>query len=375
MRIGIDVSMLVYAGSGVASYTFNLVKGLLQIDNQNQYCLFYSSLRRPKNFYYLDELKQLGAKVYSYRLPPTLLRLLWNRWHLLPVEWLIGKVDIWHSSDYLRPPLLSGTQAVTTLHDLTWQIFPEYHTQDVIIAHQKKMAKTLTYNDMILADSEQTKADFIQHYPQAKNKIILAPLGVDELFFKKWPDKAIGKALEKYAIKPPYLLYVGAIEPRKNIDILIKAFNLVIKKQPELSLVLAGRAGWKNEQVFAAVTRLNLKDKVKFIGFVEDRDLPLVYQGAKLFVYPSSYEGFGLPPLESLAAGTPVVAYNCPSLPGSNKKIINAQVLATNILKQLVNNKVEPIKILNWQQVAQKTLAVYLGIKSSAISKSSISPS
>ena len=124
MKIGIDVSMLVYQGSGVATYTYNFVKNLLIYDKKNEYRLFYSSLRRPKDFYYLNEFRKLGAKVFDYPFPPRLLKLFWNKYHLLPVEWLIGKVDIYHSSDYLRPPLLKGTRGITTLHDLTLKLFP-----------------------------------------------------------------------------------------------------------------------------------------------------------------------------------------------------------------------------------------------------------
>jgi len=122
MKIGIDITMLVYTGSGVANYTFNLVKNLLKIDKENEYRLFYSSFRRPKNFYYLNELKRLGGKIYEYRFPPTLLQLWWSKLNIIPVEWFIGKVDAYFSSDFLRPPLLKGTKGITTVHDLTWKI-------------------------------------------------------------------------------------------------------------------------------------------------------------------------------------------------------------------------------------------------------------
>src|SRR3990167_7456988 len=210
MKIGIDISMLVYQGSGVATYTYNLFKNLLKYDKKNEYRLFYSSLRRPKDFYYLDEFRKLGAKVYDYPLPPRILKLFWNKLHVLPVEWLIGKVDVYHSSDYLRPPLLKGTRGITTLHDLTWKLFPQYHTQDVIEAHENKIQKTIKYRDHIIVDSQNTKLDLYKCFPKIKKNLIsvLYP-GVGDEFRKVTNKSDIKKVLKKYKIKyqANYLLY------------------------------------------------------------------------------------------------------------------------------------------------------------------------
>src|SRR3990167_6674508 len=267
MKIGIDVSMLVYQGSGVATYTYNFVKNLLKYDKKNEYRLFYSSLRRPKDFYYLNEFRKLGAKVFNYPFPPRLLKLFWNKWHILPVEWLIGKVDVYHSSDYLRPPLLKGTKSITTLHDLTWKLFPQYHTQDVISAHENKLKKTIKY---------------------------------------------------KYKIKFPsnFLLYVGAIEPRKNLTTAIKVFDTLIKgkKYSDFKFLIVGRAGWKNKKVFNLIRDFKLEKKVIFVGYVNDVDLPYFYNAARVFIYLSLYEGFGLPPLEAAKCKTPSLLYKNSSI-------------------------------------------------------------
>ena len=170
MKIGIDVSMLVYTGSGVANYTYNLVKNLLEIDSKNEYRLFYSSLRRPKNFYYLEELKKRGARIYDWRFPPSFLKLCWGKFHLLPVEWLIGKVDVFFSSDFLRPPLLKGTRGITTIHDLVWKIYPEFHEDWIVTAHVRKLGKTIKYKDEIIVDSENTKNDLLRFYSQINEK-------------------------------------------------------------------------------------------------------------------------------------------------------------------------------------------------------------
>lgn len=319
MRIGIDVSMLVYQGSGVATYTYNFVKNLLMYDKKNEYVLFYSSLRRPKGFYYLDEFRKLGAKVYDYHLPPRILKLFWNKYHLLPVEWLIGKVDVYHSSDYLRPPLLKGTKSITTLHDLTWKLFPQYHTQDVITAHENKLKKTIKFKDEIIVDSQNTKIDLYKCFPKSKNNSVsvIYP-GVGDNFRKIKDKQKIKKVLKKYKIKYPanYLLYVGAIEPRKNLNTAIKTFNQIIQDEnySDFNFLIIGRAGWKNESVFNLIKNLKLEKKVFFVGYVDDIDLPYFYNAVKVFIYLSLYEGFGLPPLEAAKCDTTTLLYRNSSL-------------------------------------------------------------
>jgi len=359
MKIGIDIAMLVYQGSGVATYTYNLVKNLLQIDKKNSYHLFYSSLRRPKNFTYLKVLKKLGGKIYDYPFPPRLIKLCWNKYQILPVEWLIGKVDIYHSSDFLSPPLLNGTKGVTTIHDLTWKKFPQFHTGDIVEAHERKLRMTIEKNDVIIVDSDKTKEDLLYYYPNAKNPIYTVSLGVDKKFFQKESSEKIKKVLKKYNIKGPYILYVGAIEPRKNIPTLIKAFNLVLKDYPNYKLVLAGRAGWKNEDVFGLINELNLNKKIIFTGFVEDEDLPAIYQDATVFVYPSLYEGFGLPPLEAIASGAPTIAYNTPSLNQRFVKEIDVKELTKKIVQNILTPTVSQIHIQTWENTAEQTLKAY----------------
>ncbi|OGK56341.1 hypothetical protein A3J15_03210 [Candidatus Roizmanbacteria bacterium RIFCSPLOWO2_02_FULL_38_10] len=354
MTIGIDISMLVYQGSGVANYTYNLVKNLLKIDKKNQYRIFYSSLRRPKDFTLLEEFRQLGAKVYEYHLPPTLLRFLWGEHDFLPVEKMIGKVDVFYSSDFLRPPLTAKTKGITTVHDLTWKIFPQYHTETVIKAHERKIEKTIKHGDTIITDSENTKRDLIKYFPEVlkKNKIHVVYPGVNERFRPISDQQKIYEVLAKYGLtkhlglktsdhtKTPgveeirnnrtieqfnnFLLYVGAIEPRKNLITAIKVFNQLVNtttSQPgnlknfsDFKFLIVGRAGWKNEDVFNLIKELKLEDKVIFVGYVNDSDLPYFYNACQVFIYLSKYEGFGLPPIEALFCDKPVLAYRNSSL-------------------------------------------------------------
>lgn len=372
MKIGVDITMLVYAGSGVANYIYNFSKTLLEIDKKNEYRFFYSSLRRPKNFYYLDELKKLGGKVYAYRFPPTLLQIWWRKFSIIPVEWFIGKVDIFFSSDFLRPPLLKGTKEITTIHDLTWKIFPQYHEERIIKAHEKKLEKTIKENDTIIVDSQSTKKDLLKYYPEIElsNVHVIYP-GIGNEFKLISNHEKTEIVLEKYKIncKDKFLLYVGAIEPRKNLVMAINVFNELIKddKFSNYKFIIAGRAGWRKENVFQRVTELSLQDKVQFIGFVEDEDLPYLYSAASLTIYLSSYEGFGLPPLESLACGTKVIAGDNSSLKETIDPIFLVDVKDQNKvlkkMKYLLENKIEintkeVRDRFNWKESARKFLKI-----------------
>lgn len=319
MKIGIDISMLVYQGSGVANYTYNFVKTLLQIDSKNEYHLFYSSFRRPPNMSFLEEYKKKGAHVYSFRLPPRVIKYIWNTGHLLPVEWLIGKMDVYHSSDFLRPPLMSNTRGITTVHDLTWKLFPQYHTPDVVSAHEKKMQKTLKFGDTVLVDSKNTLKDLLTCYPEFNTeKIHVLYPGIDPRFRKIADINKVKTILSRYNVQFPnkYLLYVGAIEPRKNIETAVRTFAKLIKlaKFAEYKFLLVGRAGWKNENIFQLIRELQLESEILFVGYVSDDDLPYFYNAAQATMYISLYEGFGLPPLESAACGTPALLYQNSSM-------------------------------------------------------------
>lgn len=359
MKIGIDVSMLVYVGSGVATYTFQLVSELVRTHTKHTYHLFYSSLRRPSNFYYLNALGNLGAQIHDYPFPPRVLSYFWNTKHVFPARFFIGSVDLFHSSDFLRPPLSPSTIGVTTIHDLTWKLYPQFHTHDIIQKHERKLKKTIEANDHIIVDSLHTKSDLITCYPNMNNAISIVPLGVEKRFTQIKSEKEISNVLRLYQIRKPYILYLGAIEPRKNLPTLIHAFCEIKKKYNNLSLVIAGRAGWKNKEVFELVKKLQLSNDVHFPGFIQDKDLPSLYQGATVFVYPSLYEGYGLPPLESLAGKTPIIAYNAPSISDTFVESISQSRLESDIVKQIEHPFLHDVPIRTWEDVARDTLAVY----------------
>jgi len=245
MIIAIDISQLVYQGSGVANYTYNLVKNLLLYNNQflchscesrnpYTYKLFFAAKNPLKKYLFLEEFKHLGAKIYRYPIPMKLQKFLWQKNDFLSINRLIGQSDIFYSSDFLRPKTDKNVKGITTIHDLSWKLYPKYHTDDVIKAHEKKLEKTIKYNDEIIVDSENTKNDLLRLYPQIKEeKVHVIYPGVGEHFRKIEDKKVIEKVIKKYLKSyklqvTSYTLYVGAIEPRKNLDVAIKVFNKLI---------------------------------------------------------------------------------------------------------------------------------------------------
>ena len=312
--------MLVYQGSGVATYTHSLLVSLLENDKKNDYKVFYSSLRRPKAINNkLNIYRQLGARVYDYSIPHRLVNIAWNHLHLVPIELLIGSIDVLVSSDFFRPPSIKKVKGLTTIHDLTWKIFPEYHQPQIIKAHERKIKRTIAYHDIIVTDSKNTKEDLLKYCPNIKNtnNIHTIPLGIDERFYKIG-KKHTAAILRKYKLPYPaqYLLYVGAIEPRKNLDRVIKLYNQLIQdsKFADFKLLVVGRAGWNKESIFQLVHNLKLEEQVVFTGYMPDEDLVGFYNAAKVTLYLSSYEGFGLPPLESARCGTPFLTYRHASM-------------------------------------------------------------
>ncbi|MGB9883526.1 MAG: glycosyltransferase family 4 protein [Microgenomates group bacterium] len=356
MIIGIDITPLLFEGTGVAKYTYNLVKNLLLLDKKNQYKLFFVSLKSKKNFPFWEEFKNLGAKIYHYPIPFRLLEFFWQKLNIIPVEWLIGKIDVFYANDYLRSP--SKVKTITTIHDLTWKLFPQYHTEKIINAHKIKIEKTIQYGDEIIVDSQNTKNDLLKLYPQInEEKVHVVYPGVGEEFIKLKVKNQKLKIFNNDV--PPYILYVGAIEPRKNFDIAIKTFHQLINNQQfsNLKFLIIGKAGWKNEKIFQLIKDLHLEDKVIFVGYVKDEDLPFFYQNALVTIYLSEYEGFGLPPVESAYCGTPVLLYKNSSLkelftddyPYAKK----GEELKT--LLNLIENKINPKKFLRQEFSYQKT--------------------
>ncbi len=365
MRIAIDVSQAVYP-TGVGRYTRELVTHLVAIDAVNNYLLFGGSVRLSQTLRNFG--KSLGAfnncQTKFYPIPPTFWELLANRFRL-PIEFFVGDVDVFHSSDWAQPK--SRAVKITTVHDLAPIKYPHLHDRRIVEVHRRKLELVRKEVDLIIAVSENTKRDLVEQLQIPEGKIRVVYEAAAEIFEPQLADR-VAEIREKLGIKKDYLLTVVTVGARKNLSSLLAAFDL-LKKEFDLTLVVVGNLiGIKRRDVMTT-------------GFVTDNDLAALYSGARVFVFPSLYEGFGLPVLEAIACGTPVACSQTSSLPEIGgevafyfnpndyqeiyKVVKNVLVLSAHELALLKKRLLAQAQNFSWQKTAQTTLQLYKELASS----------
>jgi len=360
MKIAIDISQAIY-GTGVSVYTKNLAASLIKLYPDDQFILFGGSLRRKQELLALARKIKGIPKIYPF--PPTFMDLIWNSLHVLPVEKLIGQVDLIHTSDWTEPP--SKLPKVTTVHDLIPFKFPQTTTESIRNTHKKRLAWVMRESDKIIAVSQSTKEDLISILKIPNEKIVVIPEGVEDRYCPQSID--IQEIIKKrYHINEDYIFTLSTLEPRKNQARLIKAFKLVKEKFPSLQLIIGGRTGWG--EIPEAV------EGVSMPGYIPDADLPGLYSGCLAFVLPSIYEGFGLPPLQAMACGASVAVSNVSSLPevvegaGVFFDPESVESIAAGIIEAIENrSKLKPLSLVQaskftWEKTAERTHDVYKAV-------------
>lgn len=347
MKIGIDISQIVYQ-TGVSRYTAELVRNLLKIDHINEYFLYAGTLRQRRvitDFINSLNSSQISSKI-TY-LSPKFINLVWNHLNIFTPQ---TDLAVFHASNWALPKIKA--KLVTTIHDLTFIKYPKTHTKYLVSVHKRHLNRAKKYADRIIAVSQSTKKDLVDYgIPETKIKVIYE--AASPIF--KPVNPAIVK--KKYGLKS-YFLSVGTLEPRKNISRLIQAY---LAFKTNIQLVIIGKFGWGETYQNQA--------GIKFIGFVPDEDLVGLYSGAKAFIYPSLSEGFGLPVLEAMACGCPVITSNTSSLPevGGNAAIYvnpnNLQEIAEALRSvgklNLKQKSLQQAKKFSWEKTARETLTVY----------------
>lgn len=313
-RIGIDFTAACRERAGIGRYARELIRALARVDQTNRYVLFAP---RDAHAELLHYAWSPNFSIARAPLTERYLAALWQRARVpLPIEMFIGGVDVFYSPDFLLPPT-RARRTLVTVHDLSYVRVPECFPQVLLNYLNRAVPPSVARADLILADAASTQRDLAEVYRVPLEKIKVLYSGVDPRFQPAVAEAAQARVRELTHGKP-YLLSVGTLQPRKNYVRLVEAFAKITTDQlpmTNLQLVIAGSRGWLYEEVFQTVARLNLQDRVVFPSFVSDEDLPALYAGAALFVYPSLYEGFGLPVAEALACGAPVVSSNASSLP------------------------------------------------------------
>jgi len=308
MKVAIITSFMDGRRTGVGNYTYNLVKGLQKIGKGNDLLLVHSEESD-------EDVYRLAAEVIVKSSPRWL-----NNMFTLPNA--LSKLEC----DLVHFPAFTGSQQrayqkvkvpiVLTVHDLTPILFPEAHPTKSALFWGKAFKAIVKHVTHWIAVSGNTKADLVKIFDIDPQNVTVVYEAADDIY-KPYPDKQDLKGLirRKYGIEKPFILYTGTLEPRKNIPTLLRAFAELKRKGFQHELVLIGGKGWKYEEIFETIHQLGMNDQVIVPGYVPKEDLVAFYNAAEVFVYPSLYEGFGLPPLEAMACGTPVVVSNTSSLP------------------------------------------------------------
>jgi glycosyltransferase involved in cell wall biosynthesis len=365
MKIGIDARLVHYQLAGIGQYTLRLAEALTALDTEDTYIILQSRK---------DHTPLVTGKAVRQRAMWTPPHHRYEQW-MLPLElWPLG-LDLLHSPDFI-PPFRRSCRSVITVHDLAFLRFPGLLTEESQ-SYYGQINRAVRSADQIIAVSESTKRDLVSLVGADERKITVVYEAAGPLF-RRVDGAAVDAVRERYGVAGEYILFVSTIEPRKNIPFLLQAYARMKEAWPEPGsmprLVLAGKKGWLYESIFAVLDELGLGQSVICTGGVAIDDLPALYSGALFFVLPSLYEGFGLPVLEAMSCGTPVITSNTSSLPevaGDAAILIDPQDLVglaatmqrlcqdEALRRQLSAHGLAQAKRFSWERAARETLAVY----------------
>lgn len=381
MNIGVDIRPLMdEIKTGVGEYTFELLNAVFSTDKNNQYWLFYNSNKNitanlPKWNY--DNVHYIGLK-WPNKLLSLLLFL-----KIIKLDNLIVKnfrqrtdstlceaklkIQLWFTPNLNFTNISKNIPHVLVIHDLTNELYPHFFTKRQQLRYEIIQPKKQCQRaNLIITPSENTKRDLINLYDINPDKIKVIYPGLASTFTtNNTPPVDLVKT--KYNLPEKFILFLGTIEPRKNINGLIEAFEQSYSKLPApYSLVVAGAPGWKNKNIYNRAKTSPLKDKIRFINYINPEDKPALYKTATLFVYPSFYEGFGFPVLEAMANNLPIITSNRSSLPeitNTTAYLVNPNNpvdIAKGIIYILNNTKKQPIEYniqkFSWDQAAKEWL-------------------
>lgn len=308
-RIGLDATAAIHQTAGIGRYVRCLAAALADLHPQIDLRLFVAGADS-------NELPPApgGATYRPSRLSERTHARLWHRLRLpLPVELWTGPLDLFHAADFTLPPTRRAARTVLTVPDLAFERYPDETMPGMLDFLKNAVPRSVRRADHVIAISDATRDELITLYGTPPDKVTAVPLGVDTRFDAQRDPAAEAALRARLAIPPgPFVLTVGTMQPRKNHRRLIAA---VARLREPFPLVIAGGPGWGYDDVRREVHRLGMAERVVFVGFVDDRDLPDLYRAAAVFAYPALYEGFGLPVLEAMACGTPVVTSRVSSLP------------------------------------------------------------
>jgi glycosyltransferase involved in cell wall biosynthesis len=368
LRVGIDATALPLQPVGAGNYMIHLLRALARLETDLELVVF--SQAHGQTLTNVPEQDGFRWIVVPDHKPAV--RLVWEQTGFPNLLRRAG-IDLLHSLHYTRP-LSLPCASVVTFHDMTFFLFPEYHTLAKRLFFPAAMRYSARTADAIIAISDSTRQDAMRLLGLDPARIHTIPLGITDEFQPYPHSPKLPEIRQKYRLPNHFILYVGTIEPRKNLPLLLRAYRRVLIQGETPPLVIAGRMGWGVEPVREIIAELDLVEHIHFTGYIPPEDLPFVYNLADLFVYPSLYEGFGLPPLEALACGIPVITSEVSSMPANMGEAAilvppaDENALSTAI-RQILSDPKLRLELANkgplqaakfkWETTARQTLAIY----------------
>ncbi|MBN1405902.1 MAG: glycosyltransferase family 4 protein [Candidatus Omnitrophica bacterium] len=377
MKIALDLRLTpkIMAG-GIGKYAVNLAKHLIAIDNDNSYVIIVNSESaeclkelQPKAELFFSDIPNLSFKEH-YLIPRIIKKL---------------KADIYHSPYYVVPAFI-GCACISTIHDISPLKLPQNFSRTALIYYNFMLLNTIKKCKRIIVDSNQTASDLTEKFPECEDKIRVIALAAQTNRLQNFSAQEYAaksaKIKSKYGISGDFIFYLGNLKPHKNLSRLIKAFSHIISAMDtKYTLVIGGAKSDEYKKLQSKADNMGLCKSVIFTGFIDEDDLPVLFKESRLFVYPSLYEGFGLPVLEAMAYGTPVLTSNCTSLA---ELAANAALLVDpyNIkdisdgMKKILTDKITKDRIaaaglirageFTWEKTAKQTLGVYAELSKNA---------
>ncbi len=379
MRVVFDGTPFLLEKTGIGHYTENLAAQLLLSRPDLELGLFCISLRGGHRLKSVSPGLE-GVAIRGYNLPANFLYYTWwKRTSLFPAESLLGDFDIFHATNY-QAPALRGARLVSTVHDINFVRFPEMQSKG-IRRFISSLPRLLEGSQMVLADSRFTARELEEVYGLPPEKVRVVYPGLNQVFLEEPGEEEAETAMRAYCLAPPYLAYIGNLHPRKNLATLLEAFSLLCREGLEHQLAVIGGGGLgrlnnvEYRKLMFRVKDLGLEERVVFTGYVPDERLKSLLTRADMLVFPSIYEGFGLPPLEAMACGVPVITSARASLPevvGDAALLLDDPLEAEEIAAKveaviadpalrsdLVARGRERARAFTWEKAAGEVLQVY----------------
>ncbi len=362
MRIGVAARWLELPPGGAREYTESLIRALLACDSKNEYVIFYCDSRRQGTFLEAAELTLRGRN-----------KITWD-YVSLPRALRRERIDLFWTPSYIVPFPVS-CRSVATVLDLAYYTMPQSYRFLDVLYMRLAMPASFRRADALLCISEHTRQDLVRLFPFAKAKASVTPLGIHQRFRQSHSPETENKVRSQYALSRPFVFYAGSLSPRKGVPQLLEAFGM-LKRDRHMPhrLVLTGGWSWGNVRVHRMADELGLRDQIVILGEIPADHMPVLYRLAELFVYPSLYEGFGLPVLEAMACGCPVVCSDLTSLPEvagdaailvdpcdtvAMAEAMHQALVDEDTRKTLSEKGMRRSENFTWEATASKTLKVF----------------